>query len=101
MFAKCFLDKNEIYFTLMLLIDHAGNGPASKKKLKSQKNKKRKRCEEVVEAEEEFPSARNACSDTEDIRTDQVGTEHQLKQLKTEPTARQHGNKLGNNTTHM
>lgn len=55
-----------------------GNGPASKKKLK----KKRKKHQE--EQDEEFPTVKDICSDTEDSGADHVGTEHQQKQPKTE-----------------
>nr|XP_046228406.1 uncharacterized protein C1orf131 homolog [Scatophagus argus]XP_046228407.1 uncharacterized protein C1orf131 homolog [Scatophagus argus] len=62
-----------------------GNGPASQKKIKSQKKKKRKRCAEE-EAEEEFPAVRDTSSDTEDVTAGRVGAEHQQKQPKTEQT---------------
>lgn len=79
----------------MLLTATAGNGPTSKKKLKSQKKKKRKKCEEVEEEEkeEELPSVKDTvCSNTEGIRADRAGTEHQQK-LKTKQTGTHHSNK--------
>ncbi|KAM4522816.1 40S small subunit processome assembly factor 1 [Odontesthes bonariensis] len=53
-------------------------------KKKPQKKKKRKRCEE--EEEEELPIVKDICSNSDDYRGEDAGTEHQQQQLKTEQT---------------
>ncbi|TNN49119.1 hypothetical protein EYF80_040661 [Liparis tanakae] len=73
------------------------DGPASQRKLKSQKKNKRKRCEEEEE-EEELPAVTNTCSDSENNREDD-GAEQQPP--STEQTGRQQHGELRNSPTRM
>ncbi|XP_039980945.1 uncharacterized protein C1orf131 homolog [Xiphias gladius] len=63
-----------------------GDGPASEKKLKSQKRKKRKQCEEE---EEDFTTVKDVRSDREDHRAAYADTGHQQQQQQ--PKSRQTG----------